>query len=289
MDVTRCVFNATNGKQIGYALYGDPSGKPLLYCHAFPGSYLELDSVVDQAIDMGWQVLVPERPGYGLSSADQALSVSAWADSLEPLLDQLGWERFSLLGMSAGTSYALGCAAFFGDRVLALGLGGVLGPLNRSVLRAQLAPQQAALFEMAATGDEALKALVAELAADVPQLFSAVTDGLAGSDERLFSDPQFALSYQRSLAEAVRQGETGILADMGCLVADWSFDVSAIKAPATLWWGSADQVSPRRLTESVAEQLVDCDVVEVQDGGHYCLLSHWPDVLKRLDRFRQPY
>lgn len=286
--MTRHIATAAGDRQLGYALYGEPFAKPLLYCHAFPGSRLELEPVIAQAVDLGWQVLVPERPGYGLSSADQGFNIASWANSLEPLLAQLGWQRFSLLGMSGGTSYALGCAACFGDRVLALGLGGVLGPLNQRELRAQLAPQLAALFEMAANDDEALKALAAQLAADVSLLLSAVTQGLIGSDERLFSDPEFARSYKASLAEAVRRGADGILADIACLVSDWSFDLSAIQAPTTLWWGTADQVSPRKLTQSVAEQLTDGRIVDVADGGHYCLFSHWPDVLRTLEQLHQP-
>lgn len=76
---------------------------------------------------------VPDRRGCGRSSAPPDLPREA--DDIARIADFLGWERFSLVGLSQGASVALDCAARLGERVAALAVCGA--PLPALVERAE--------------------------------------------------------------------------------------------------------------------------------------------------------
>src|SRR3954469_7107597 len=60
-----------------------------------------------------------DRPGYGGSTVAPGRTVSSVASDVATMADSLGIGRFATVGYSGGGSYALGCAAFLGDRVRA--------------------------------------------------------------------------------------------------------------------------------------------------------------------------
>jgi pimeloyl-ACP methyl ester carboxylesterase len=52
-----------DGRTLGYAEYGDPNGKPLLWFHGFPGCRLDGKLVEEAAGAAGVRVIAPDRPG----------------------------------------------------------------------------------------------------------------------------------------------------------------------------------------------------------------------------------
>jgi pimeloyl-ACP methyl ester carboxylesterase len=78
-----------------------------------------------------FELAVPDRRGFGRSSAPPDLAREA--DDVARIADFLGWERFSLVGLSQGASVALDCAGRLSERVSALVVCGA--PLPRLVER----------------------------------------------------------------------------------------------------------------------------------------------------------
>jgi pimeloyl-ACP methyl ester carboxylesterase len=61
-------FNLPNGRRIGYAEYGDPSGAVVLWFHGTPGARRQFPLLGRRAANkLGLRVVVVERPGSGLS------------------------------------------------------------------------------------------------------------------------------------------------------------------------------------------------------------------------------
>ena len=80
-------------------------GRPLLLVHGFTGAKEDFGDWIDRFAAEGWWVVAPDLRGHG--GADQpddeaAYSLATFADDLLALADDLGWERFSLLGHSMG-------------------------------------------------------------------------------------------------------------------------------------------------------------------------------------------
>src|SRR6478752_658860 len=122
-------FHLPDGRRIGYAEYGDPSGPVVLWFHGTPGGRRQLPLVGRRAAEvLGLRVVLIERPGSGLSDPHVYESVSDFADDIACVADALGAARLGVVGLSGGGPYALSCAgtgALAGRVVAVAVLGGV--------------------------------------------------------------------------------------------------------------------------------------------------------------------
>ncbi len=91
-----------DGRTLGYAEYGDPRGTPVFLCHGTPGSRLDRHPDETIATSLGVRLIVPDRPGYGLSSFQTGRSLLDWPADLDQLADSLGIGRFAVVGVSGG-------------------------------------------------------------------------------------------------------------------------------------------------------------------------------------------
>jgi pimeloyl-ACP methyl ester carboxylesterase len=85
-------------------------GRPLLLTHGFTGAKEDFGDWMDRFAEAGFWAVAPDLRGHGSSDQPEGedhYSLSAYADDLLGLADQLGWERFSLLGHSMGGMVAL--------------------------------------------------------------------------------------------------------------------------------------------------------------------------------------
>ncbi len=81
------------------------SGEPLLLVHGFTGAKEDFADFLDGFADRGWHVVAPDLRGHGTSDApddEGAYSLKKMASDVLALADELGWERFDLLGHSMG-------------------------------------------------------------------------------------------------------------------------------------------------------------------------------------------
>src|SRR5579859_2707969 len=107
---------------------------PLLMVHGFTGAKEDFTPWLGRLADLGWYAVAPDLRGHGASSkpaAESAYSFEVLADDMLRLADELGWDRFVLLGHSMG-----GMVAQFVARSAAARLAGLVlmdtthGPLD---------------------------------------------------------------------------------------------------------------------------------------------------------------
>jgi len=55
-----------DGRQLCYAEYGDPGGKPVILFHGNPNSRLLYELMHDCPFQPGIHLITPDHPGYGL-------------------------------------------------------------------------------------------------------------------------------------------------------------------------------------------------------------------------------
>ncbi|KAI1352434.1 Alpha/Beta hydrolase protein [Xylaria sp. FL0043] len=99
-----------DGRLLGFAEYGSPTGKPVFFFHGFPSSRLEAEGILKLVPRKDLRIIAPERPGFGLSTFNPGHRVTDWPDDVRALADHLGLNRFTILGGSGGAPYALACA-----------------------------------------------------------------------------------------------------------------------------------------------------------------------------------
>jgi pimeloyl-ACP methyl ester carboxylesterase len=107
----------SDGRWLGYRELGDPGGAPLFFFHGTPGSRWSVDVNDPLARMPGVRLILPERPGYGLSTAKPDRRLLDRARDVAELADQLGIGEFAVAGVSGGGPHALACAAALPDRV----------------------------------------------------------------------------------------------------------------------------------------------------------------------------
>ena len=92
------VLTLSDGRQVGYAEWGDPAGMPVVYCHGFPGSRLEARLADSPAKALGIRLIAPDRPGFGISSPNPTLTLPTWPIDLVEIYSASGDRQTVLLG-----------------------------------------------------------------------------------------------------------------------------------------------------------------------------------------------
>jgi pimeloyl-ACP methyl ester carboxylesterase len=78
-------------------------GRPLLLVHGFTGAKEDFADHLDDLAAAGWHVVALDLPGHGDSHpAGAAFGFEPYAEVVLGLADDLGWDRFALLGHSMG-------------------------------------------------------------------------------------------------------------------------------------------------------------------------------------------
>ena len=97
---------------------GDPEGFAVVCHNGTPCSRLLPEWWDAPARERGLRMIGIDRAGYGNAPAEPDRSLRSVAESTAALMDELGVDRFALIGTSGGGPYALACGAFLSERVV---------------------------------------------------------------------------------------------------------------------------------------------------------------------------
>jgi pimeloyl-ACP methyl ester carboxylesterase len=265
-----------DGRLLGYAEYGDPAGRPLVFLHGWPGSRLA-GAVLDEGARLsGVRVVAPDRPGFGLSSPHPDRSLIDYAQDVRALADTLEIDEFAVLGESGGGPYALACAHELDDRLRCVAVVCGLGPVGFPGATAGIAGKER-LGYMIAQRAPLLAGLalvpVARCARRWPQQFSRITswqleeadrDALAGALGHLVA---------ADFAEAFRQGGDGVGQDLALLFRPWPFDPSTIQVPVLFFHGGRDRTVSSAVARELAGTVPAARLHLTERDGHFSLLT----------------
>jgi pimeloyl-ACP methyl ester carboxylesterase len=267
-----------SGRLVGFAEYGDPSGKAVLLCHREVGSRLLGRALHLPAAERGLRLVVPDRPGMGFSDFQVGRAVADWPADVGALAQALELGRFAVVGTNGGAAYALACAWRLAERVDTVVLAATALPpsLGPSV------PAARGLGRRLAHTPWASRAAMTALALGARRSRGALVDRMVSSAARV-DQPAFAGAGTRamlaeSLAETFRSGPRGAAADLALLGAEWGLPLGDIGPGVRVVHGERDTevrpVDARRLALALAQARFD----SVADAGHHLALSH-PEAL----------
>ena len=110
-----------DGRSLAFVERGAAEGAPVIVCHGTPGSRFARHPDPEIYARHGVRMVAYDRPGYGGSDPLEGRSVADAAADVAAIADELGFERFAVVGGSGGAPHALACGALLGDRVLRVG------------------------------------------------------------------------------------------------------------------------------------------------------------------------
>jgi pimeloyl-ACP methyl ester carboxylesterase len=278
------VLRLRDGRDLGYAEWGDPAGRPLMLFHGLPGSRLFAGLVHEQAVAAGVRLIAPDRPGFGLSTRDPHRRITDWPDDVVELADHLGLERFPVSGISGGGPYAAACAWKMPDRLTRVGLISAVGPFEAPGATEGMLPMNKLLFgpaERVPALGRTLMALMG-LARYLPE--GAMKRVIPpGPDQEIVSRPEVLHGFHLDLEEAFRQGGWGGPADDMLLAArPWRFPLEEIRVPVHLWQGEEDRNVTPNMGRYLAEKIPNCQAEFIPGAAHLWAIDNFERIARTL-------
>jgi pimeloyl-ACP methyl ester carboxylesterase len=272
-----------DGRTMGYRIYGDPGGLPVLFLHGTPGSRLKFSIADTAGRTLRLAIVAPDRWGYGLTDVPPAPTLPTFAEDMGVLMRHLGHARFAVGGISGGGPYAAAVAAVLNAKVTALALVSPVGPIADAGLGPSLPLLHRFCFTVLPERPWAVSAAMRAFRwslAHAPRLAGQLTTWRAArTDKRLIARPDISQRILGSFREGLRPGTAGPNTDLAIFSRPWQVDLAAITAPTRLWIGSADSNVPLAAARALADQIAHCVVTELPGEGHLWVSVHHADVL----------
>jgi pimeloyl-ACP methyl ester carboxylesterase len=270
---------SSDGREVAFAVWGDPAGFPVLALHGTPGCRLQRWPDENLYRSLGVCVVTHDRAGYGRSSRRRGRSVVDEVDDVRLIADELGFERFGVTGGSGGGPHALACAARLPDRVVRATCAVGITPYGRPGLGpdawlAGMDPENVREFGIALQGEDVLvpelqrmqAKMEARVAVDPASLFDDFD--LGESDRAELARPEMMQIIRESTSEQAVKGVYGWADDDLAFTRPWGFDVAEITVPVLIRYGITDVLVPRAHGEWLAGHVPGCIVKIDDDAGH---------------------
>lgn len=278
-----------DGRTLGYAIYGDTTGFPVFYFHGGQESRLSAAFMDTVAYGMGVQLIVPDRPGIGLSSFQPDRRFLDWAKDVTALADILGIERFSVFGLSGGAPHVLACAYEIPDRIEKATIVAGAAPYDyQGTKKGMWFPVKLIHWFASWEKDKQLRKFIQNdyktLATKPEKRLKQLQKYLPKPDRLWLKEhPHHAKGFIKGSLESYRQGIDGVVQEWKLYVADWGFDIRQIQQPISLWYGDKDKMAPKYRAFYYHEQLPHSKLQLLKDEGHFSLIRrHLATILAEL-------
>lgn len=272
-----------DGRQLGYAEYGDSTGKPLLYFHGWPGSRLSGIETDEAAKKLRVRVLSIDRPGFGLSDYKEGRTLLDWADDVTELVDTLKIKKFSIVGVSGGGPYVAVCAYKIPHRIQKAGIVvGLAPPYIQGILegmsfQGKLGWASYKRFPFVRT----ISALGAVLQFSYFPTLGLVL-GFEAKEDRVLLRTTLKDKINGAITEAFRQGIKGPRHDLKVYTDNWGFDLTKIKVPVFLWYGAKDKNVSLSMGKYYESTIPKSTLFINQNGGHLFRNEHEEEIIGTL-------
>lgn len=278
-----------DGRALGIQVANARGTKPVLMFPGTPGSRVLPPSVPAIAEELDVQVIGIDRPGFGLSDVLPGRTILDWPADVAELADELGLERFAVLGISAATPYALACCLKLPGRVTKAVLAAPVTPLDRPVLRGRLNAHRATRpllwgVRHSRLVARAFYALPAHGLRNAPErALGALARSLAPPDQRVLADPDTSSFLMVAMREGLRNGGRAWAQEEALVDADWGFTPSSlpVEVPVEVWYGEQDATIPPDHARWLVDELPNA-VLRAYDGdAHFSVsLLHLDEILR---------
>ena len=262
-------FYLPNGRRLGYAEFGDPSGVVVLWFHGTPGARRQFPLLGRRAaMKLGLRVVVLERPGSGLSDPHPYAAVADWATDMAAVADALGAERLGVVGLSGGGPYALACGAVppLAARVAAVAvLGGTVPAVGPEAIAGSVADLARRFAPMLSQLRRPLAALSTGLLAPLIPFSHYAYRAYSGispeGDKRVFADPEIEGMFIDDIVLAIKGRCQALVDDARLFGRDWGFRLADVNVPVRWWHGDADPLVPLAAAQAAVSRLPDAELI----------------------------
>jgi pimeloyl-ACP methyl ester carboxylesterase len=279
------IVQARDGRELAVEVRGDPRGKPVFLLHGTPGSRLGPVPRSGVLYRLGIQLVTFDRPGYGGSDRLPGRRVADAAADVQAIADDLGLDRFAVVGRSGGGPHSLACAALLPDRTTRVAVLVGLAPKDAHGLDwyGGMAPSNVKEYTTIEAARKklanGLESRSREIRENPASLIAQLRPELPESDRRVVADSGIRAMLVRNYAEALRESADGWIDDALAFSLSWGFSLDRISVPVLLWHGEDDVFSPVEHTRWLAGRIPTATMIVEPGTAHFGAFSMLPEVL----------
>lgn len=280
------VTRLRDGRDLAWVEVGAAAGTPVFAFHGTPGSRRQLSFDDEAPRQSGVRLIVPDRPGYGLSTYQPHRRLVDWADDVAHLATHLDIDRFAVVGVSGGGPHALACGALLADRVTAVGVVAGVAAVRERGTEADMMPVNQLLTRAARrAGWSVIPVFAAMTIAGrrwPDRLVDQMTQQLPTADADVLRRPEVRAAFLDDLARAPRTAGKAAAQDFALFSRDWGFRLEDIAVPVHFWQGDADRNVPASHAERQAAAVPGAVLHRCPGEGHLLGVARLPEILSTV-------
>ncbi len=273
-----------DGRRLQYAEYGDPQGLPVVHIHGVLGCRYERLPDDGLTSGLGVRLIIPDRPGYGLSDPAPGCGYLDFADDLLQLLDHLDIPQCSIVGLSVGAIYGSAFAYQSPARLRSLAMVSTTPPF-RSFADFTGVPASLKLLIAFSKYLPSAAQMITEIAISNacknPGKFLANIPSCA-ADQAVFHHTLLQGHIEQCLLTGSKDCHVGFVNDILLSAQPWPFAVDGIQTTVNFWHGTEDQHSPISRIQPVIDAIANKCFHRIKGGGHFLIYEHWQKILGSL-------
>ncbi|MBH0168287.1 alpha/beta fold hydrolase [Fictibacillus sp. 18YEL24] len=279
----------SDGRRLGYSVYGDPDGIPLLLLfHGTPGSRVWFTEDDPIAKELSICLIATDRPGYGLSDKKNNGTLLDYAQDIKELAEHLQLDTFSVLGVSGGGAFAAAVTSALPKKVDTCILVCTATPFKNGKPPKTMSKENRLAFYLTNHFPWLLKLIEKskkKLVDHKPEVYKEnLKKGgshLSDWDNKILLDDDVLENGVLHSKEAYRQGVDGVIDEGKLLTRDWGFKVEDLERPVIVWHGEKDTFSPIIEVKNMANKIPYVKTNYLEEAGHFLTESEevWKSIL----------
>lgn len=234
-----------DGRSLSYADWGPPSAPVTIYCHGFPGSRLELSLALQylKLEEIPVRIVALDRPGFGNSTFQPDREILDWPNDVATAADRLGIDTFSVLGISAGSPFALACGYALPERVSRVGVVVGVAPVEATAMDQANIISGMSRFRSIRRFQLSMLGMAFRKGRE-DRVFEQMPATMGEPDQKAFATAEVRDWFRATMQEAFSQGVRGAVHEANLYRKPWGFDLEEVMAATTFWYGHKDKTVP---------------------------------------------
>jgi pimeloyl-ACP methyl ester carboxylesterase len=236
------------------------------------------------------RVVMTERPGFGCTPPQPGRTLADHAAQIVEVADELGADRFAVLGWSAGGSYALACGAHFPSRVAVVGLASAhVSSFDRPEADAGMSTHGQmivkGLRDDPAGTREVLVAFLQPQADEYAADPAAFKERWAASSAAAWGRKTIAPYWLEVVDDVIGQPAGHLAEEYVVMNGPLGFDLADVRVPVRAFHGTADANVPIDGMRDLVPRLPDATLVEWEGETHFYGPGRVGTILRELVTF----
>lgn len=244
-DMEERLTTRPNGQDVAYFDYGNSSD--VLFFHHATQVAGPLARILREQADLHhFRIIEVVRPGYGRTSAFPERAIIDVGPINVDIANNLGLERFGMLGYSGGGPHALAATNSAKDRCVGTIVVAGMAPFVESHFDFYDGMDESNVQEWKSSQKD-LKNFEDEISQFVAQWSTydfAKLKSIFNNGSRNPLPDEWIEAFSVNSKYSFQQGPEGILEDSLAFLKPWGFSPSDIRSPVQLWAGDSDVIAP---------------------------------------------